>query len=173
MEIILPIQMDLASKDKQFMELQQLIELKRKMLLEKQIKYKKIVKQNHFLEEIKNDYSNYSDYIMKQKQEQIKALEILNNYVKDLTISGNLSKQNIKDAKYEQKKIVKELCGDDIKVSNIIRILDGPDDLKLSDFPVANFVTTNTFFLGTSPVITPKQIIYICDVVEEFMRDKK
>jgi hypothetical protein len=27
----------------------------------------------------------------------------------DLTISGNLSKQNVKDAKYEQKKIIKEL----------------------------------------------------------------
>ena len=109
MEMILPVQIDLASKDQQFIQLQQLIELKRKMLLDKQIKYKKISKQNRFLEEIKNDYSNYSNYIMKQKQEQIQALEILNNYVKDLTISGNLSKQNIKDAKYEQKKIVKEL----------------------------------------------------------------
>ena len=109
MEIILTNQMNLATKDQQFIELQQLIELKRKMLLEKQKKYKKIIKQNHFLEEIKNDYSNYSNYIMKQKQEQIQALEILHNYVKDLTISGNLSKQNIKDARYEQKKIIKEL----------------------------------------------------------------
>jgi hypothetical protein len=109
MEIILPLQMDLASKDERFVQLQQLIDLKRKMLLDKQIKYKKISKQNHFLEEIKNDYSNYSNYIMKQKQEQIQALEILNNYVRDLTNSGNLSKQNVKDAKYEQKKIIKEL----------------------------------------------------------------
>jgi hypothetical protein len=109
MEIILTNQMDLASKDQQFIQLQQLIDIKRKMLLDKQNKYKKISKQNHFLEEIKNDYSNYSNYIMKQKQEQIQALEILHNYVKDLTISGNLSKQNIKDAKYEQKKIIKEL----------------------------------------------------------------
>ena len=109
MKIILPIQIDLASKDQQFIQLQQLIESKKKMLLDKQIKYKKISKQNHFLEEIKNDYSNYSNYIMKQKQEQIQALEILHNYVKDLTISGNLSKQNVKDAKYEQKKIIKEL----------------------------------------------------------------
>jgi hypothetical protein len=109
MEIILPIQIDLASKDQQFIQLQQLIELKRKMLLDKQIKYKKIAKRNHFLEEIKNDYSNYSNYIMKQKQQQIQALEILHNYVNDLTISGNLSKQNVKDAKYEQKKIIKEL----------------------------------------------------------------
>ena len=109
MEIILPVQMDLASKDQQFIQLQKLIEFKRKMLLDKQIKYKKISKQNHFLEEIKNDYSNYSNYIMKQKPEQIQALEILHNYVKDLTISGNLSKQNVKDARYEQKKIIKEL----------------------------------------------------------------
>ena len=109
MEIILPIQMDLASKDDKFIKIQELINLKRKMLLDKQVKYKKISKQNHFLEEIKNDYSNYSNYIMKQKQEQIQALEILNNYVRDLTNSGNLSKQNVKDAKYEQKKIIKEL----------------------------------------------------------------
>ena len=109
MEIILPVQMDLASKDQQFIQLQEMIDLKRKMLLEKQIKYKKIVKQNHFLEEIKNDYSTYSNYIMKQKQEQIQALEILQNYVRDLSVSGKLSKQNVKDAKYEQKKIIKEL----------------------------------------------------------------
>jgi hypothetical protein len=109
MEIILPVQMDLASKDQQFIQLQQLIDLKRKMLLDKQIKYKKIVKQNHFLEEIKSDYSSYSNYIMKQKQEQIQALEILQNYVRDLSVSGKLSKQNVKDAKYEQKKIIKEL----------------------------------------------------------------
>jgi hypothetical protein len=109
MEIILPIQMDLASKDEKFIQLQQLIDFKRNMLLDKQIKYKKISKQNRFLEEIKNDYSSYSNYIMKQKQQQIQALEILHNYVKDLSISGKLSKQNVKDARYEQKKIIKEL----------------------------------------------------------------
>jgi hypothetical protein len=107
--ILLPIQMNLATKDEKFIQLQQLIDLKRKMLLEKQIKYKKISKQNRFLEEIKNDYSSYSNYIMKQKQQQIQALEILHNYVKDLSISGKLSKQNVKDARYEQKKIIKEL----------------------------------------------------------------
>ena len=121
MKIILPIQIDLASKDQQFIQLQQLIESKKKMLLDKQIKYKKISKQNHFLEEIKNDYSNYSNYVMKQKQEQIQALEILHNYVKDLTISGNLSKQNVKDAKYEQKKIIKELKSIKHNLDNVIQ----------------------------------------------------
>jgi hypothetical protein len=121
MEIILPIQMDLASKDQRFIQIQQLIDFKRKMLLEKQKKYKKISKQNHFLEEIKNDYSNYSNYIMKQKQEQIQALEILQNYVQDLSVSGNLSKQNVKDAKYEQKKILNEINLIKTNLSQIIQ----------------------------------------------------
>lgn len=102
-------QMNLATKEEQFNEIQQLIELKRKMLLDKQSKYKKILKQNHFLEEIKDDYSSYSNYIMKQKQEQIQALEMLNNYVHDLSISGSLSNKNVKNAKSDQKKIIKEL----------------------------------------------------------------
>jgi hypothetical protein len=42
-------------------------------------------------------------------------------------------------------------------------------DLKLTDFPVANFVTTNTFFLGTSPVITEEQIAYIGETLESFL----
>ena len=121
MEIILPVQMDLASKDQRFLQLQQVIDLKRKMLLDKQIKYKKITKQNHFLEEIKNDYSNYSNYIMKQKQEQIQALNLLKNYVNDLSISGNLSKQNIKDSKYEQKKILNEINLIKTNLSQIIQ----------------------------------------------------
>ena len=126
MEIILTNQMNLATMDQQFIELQQLIDFKRNLLLDKQKKYKKIMKQNHFLEEIKDDYSNYSNYIMKQKQEQIQALEILHNYVKDLTISGNLSKQNVKDARYEQKKIIKELKS--IK-HNLDEVVESNDDI--------------------------------------------
>lgn len=128
MEIILSNQMNLATKDKQFIELQQLIDLKRNLLLNKQKKYKKIIKQNHFLEEIKNDYSNYSNYIMKQKQEQIQALEILHNYVKDLTISGNLSKQNVKDARYEQKKIIKELKSIKHNLDEVVQNSDNDND---------------------------------------------
>ena len=40
MKIIMNNQMNLATKEEQFNEIQQLIELKRKMLLDKQSKYK-------------------------------------------------------------------------------------------------------------------------------------
>jgi len=37
-------------------------------------------------------------------------------------------------------------------------------------FPVASHVTTHTFFLGTSPVITDPQLDYIGELVQEFMQ---
>jgi hypothetical protein len=109
MELLMPYQVNLKNTDQNFVQLQEVIKLKREFLLNKQKKIKEIKKNNHFLEEIKNDYSKYSDYIMNQKQEQIKALDLLKNYVDDLTTSGDLSDENINDAKYEQKKIISEI----------------------------------------------------------------
>lgn len=43
----------------------------------------------------------------------------------------------------------------------------------INDFPVATKVTTDTFFLGTSPVITKEQIEYIGNCVKDFMKDFK
>jgi hypothetical protein len=79
------------------------------MLYDKQLKFKSITKQNLFLDEVKNDYIKYYDYISQQKQDQIKALDLLNLYIQDLTNSGNISKHNIQDAKFEQKKIMREV----------------------------------------------------------------
>ncbi len=43
-----------------------------------------------------------------------------------------------------------------------------PEDAR-DNFPVATMVMTNTFFHGTSPVITPEQIAYIGETVDSFM----
>jgi dTDP-4-amino-4,6-dideoxygalactose transaminase len=39
---------------------------------------------------------------------------------------------------------------------------------NVNDYPVAKKVTTDTFFLGTSPVITPEQLDYIDENLKEF-----
>jgi hypothetical protein len=96
-------------KEKQFNMIQQLIESKEKFLFEKQKQFKKISKHNCFFENIKDDYLIYHNYIIDQKKKQTQALELLNEYIRNLTISGALSKQNIEDAKEEQKKILHEI----------------------------------------------------------------
>lgn len=101
--------MPLVKRDEQLLQIEELIEAKRRMLLEKQKKIKFISKQNKFLDAVKHDYAKYYGYIIKQKRDQIEALDLLNNYIHDLTISGKLSKHNIEDAKHEQSKILHEL----------------------------------------------------------------
>jgi hypothetical protein len=96
-------------KDEQLIHLEQLIESKRRMLLEKQKKLRLVSKQNEFLDVVREDYAKYFDYIIKQKQDQMKALDLLNNYIHDLTRSGNLTKHNISDAKHEQRRIMNEM----------------------------------------------------------------
>lgn len=46
--------------------------------------------------------------------------------------------------------------------------LMNPEDAK-NNYPNATFAMTNTFFHGTSPVITPEQIAYIGERVDSFM----
>ena len=117
MEIV-PVNMPLVKRDEQLLQIEELIAAKRKMLLDKQKKIRFISKQNKFLDAIKNDYAKYYGYIIKQKQDQMEALDMLNKYIHDLTISGKLSKNNIEDAKHEQSKILNEL-------KNIKKGLDG------------------------------------------------
>ena len=95
--------------DDEYLQLQNIIEAKRNMLIRKQKQLKRISKYNNLLQQVRNDYSKYNNYIVKQKHDQLAALHLLNTYIDDLTRSGNLSKNNIKDAKMEQRKIVKEL----------------------------------------------------------------
>ncbi len=99
----------IRQNDERFIQIQELIEAKRNMLLEKQKKLHFITKQNQFLDVIRNDYQKYYGYINQQKLDQIRALEVLDEYIKDLTLSGKLTKHNIEDAKEEQNKILKEV----------------------------------------------------------------
>ena len=113
MEEIIPygtrIVVPLREKDDQFVKIQELIDAKKQMLLDKQKKFRFISKQNKFLERVRDDYSKYYNYVAQQKRDQIRALEVLDEYIKDLTLSGNLTKHNIEDAKEEQSKVLREI----------------------------------------------------------------
>jgi len=110
MNQIIPYQVRiLTEKDDQFIHLQQVIEAKRQMLINKQKKLRFITKQNRFLEAVRNDYEKYYGFIEQQKRDQVTALEALDKYIKDLTVSGKLTKHNIEDAKAEQSKILREV----------------------------------------------------------------
>jgi DNA repair exonuclease SbcCD ATPase subunit len=111
----------LENRDQQLLQIENLIDAKRKMLINKQKNFKNLTKQNEFLNEVKQDYNKYYGYIVKQKEDQMSALTMLNGYIKDLTVSGNLSKNNIEDAKNEQNKILNEINSIKKGIDDIIK----------------------------------------------------
>jgi len=115
-KLVIPIK----ENDDRFIQIQELIDAKRDMLINKQKKLRFISKQNKFLDAVKNDYENYYGYITQQKKDQITALQILDEYIKDLTISGKLTRHNIEDAKEEQRKILKEVNSIKASLDSII-----------------------------------------------------
>jgi hypothetical protein len=66
--IKIPLVMSLVNRDEQLLQIEDLIDSKRKMLIEKQKKIRFISKQNRFLDAVKNDYVKYYNYIAQQKQ---------------------------------------------------------------------------------------------------------
>ena len=103
------IKMSLAERDTYIMKIEQQMEAKKKMLLEKHETIFKSTKFNNLLEDIRKDYQTYYDYIIEQKKQQIQALTILNDYIHQLKTNDTLSENNRKDAKFEQKKILTEI----------------------------------------------------------------
>ena len=106
---MIPIRVVFKNNDDKLLKIDELIEAKRQMIQNKQKNIGKIAKQNKFLEGVKNDYSNYNNIIMKQKQDQIQALELINKYVTDLKSTEQISTQSIEEAKNDQIKIMNEI----------------------------------------------------------------
>ena len=97
---------------------------KRKDLLRRQESYKDLKKSNNMLELIKKDYNKYNNFIVKQKHDQVKALEILNEYINDLKETNSLSENNVKDAYQERTKISKEILKIRNNIDQIIKYVD-------------------------------------------------
>jgi hypothetical protein len=113
-------EIDLAKRDQYLLKIEDEIQLRRRFLLEKQKKLEKLSRQNHFLETIKDDYENYHNYIVEQKEGQIRAMNSIKQYVEDLIVSGKLTDQDIRQAKDDQREITSEVKKIREKINEII-----------------------------------------------------
>ena len=104
-----PIKTSLGNRDKYLMQIEAQISEKRNWLLNKRKVLKKTVKENKFLEGVKEDYEKYHHFIVDQKESQIKAMGLLNNYIGDIIVSGKLTEKDIKDSRVEQQEILSQI----------------------------------------------------------------
>lgn len=77
--------------------------------MEKQKYLKKTSGDNIFLKNVNNDYQKYYDFIIKQKEDQLKTLNFLNDYIKNIMVSSKLTERDILETNKEQKRVLTEI----------------------------------------------------------------
>ena len=102
-------EMPLAERDICLENMEKQIKDKKKMLLEKRKMLNDALKQNEYLEGVKNDYLVYYNFIIQQKTEELKAMETLHQYTQDIIMNTNTTEEEIKRIKIEQNKILVEM----------------------------------------------------------------
>lgn len=101
--------MDLAKRDMTIQLLKDEIACKKKFLADKVNHLYGVHTDNEFLEEIVYDYSNYKNYILKEKQEQYDALYLISNYINNLKNSINITEDVLRESNYQQKTLMGEI----------------------------------------------------------------
>ncbi len=99
----------LANKDLALAKIKQQIQDKKKYLMQKRKSLDKKKKVNNFLEGVKNDYQSYYDFIVKEKQQQYEAMNIIKEYLDNLMKAEDMTDKEVKKAKYDQKEILSEI----------------------------------------------------------------
>lgn len=101
--------MILAVRDKTIQELQNQIAERKKLLIQKHKSLKQTIHENDFLEDVYQDYGKYHAFIKKQKEEQIAAFEIINNYLEKIILETKLTDKSLNEAKFEQRLITQRI----------------------------------------------------------------
>lgn len=98
-----------AERDGQIDDLQTRIHAKRFMLLQRRKALEVAGKQNRFLAEVKKDYDRYYNALVKQKNDQVVAIEYLTKYIDNIIEEQGLSTEKISEAKREHKEMLSEI----------------------------------------------------------------
>jgi hypothetical protein len=111
----------LAERDLHLFQLEQEIRSKKNLLIKKKNELIKKSEMNEFLENVKKDYTKYYDYILLEKQRQMKALTLLNEYLNDLVKTENAVETQTKKAKYDQEEIENELNKVKLEIDELLK----------------------------------------------------
>jgi hypothetical protein len=127
-------QLTLAERDLYLVHIETQMEDKRRMLLEKQKTLKQIARENEYLEMVRNDYKKYYNHIVKQKEDQIRAMNYLNQYIDEIIVNGKLTDIDLENAKLEQDELIQEMAQIKGGLDEIIKLQeDASDDTEDTD----------------------------------------
>jgi len=103
------VELTLPEQDVYLVEIEKQIAQKRNFLLQRRQQLEVSAKENTFLNNVKEDYQKYHQFIVKQKQDQVQAMQLLDQYLNDLMVSGKMTQHDILQSKKDQQEILSEI----------------------------------------------------------------
>jgi hypothetical protein len=103
------VELTLPEQDVYLVEIEKQIAKKRNFLLQRRQQLEVSAKENIFLNKVKEDYQKYHQFILKQKQDQIQAMQLLDQYLNDLMVSGKMTQHDILQSKKDQQDVLSEI----------------------------------------------------------------
>lgn len=113
--------MNLAVRDHKIFQLKAELENRKKILCAKRNELKTNVSENRFLKGIMDDYEKYNNHIISQKNKQIAIFQSLNQYIDNITNDLHLTDNKLRESKYEQREILKEISSIKNELDNLVK----------------------------------------------------
>jgi chaperonin cofactor prefoldin len=101
--------MNLAIRDHKIIQLKAELENRKKILCMKRHQLKHNIKENVLLKEVADDYNNYNNHIISQKEKQIVFLQMLNEYIDNINDDLMITSNKLKNSQQDQREIMKEI----------------------------------------------------------------
>ena len=101
--------MDLALRDHKIFQMKAEIENRKKILCAKRRELIKSTKENTFLKDVADDFNNYNNHFISQRNKQIVFFQNLNQYIDNITSELQITDGKLKESRVEQREIMKEI----------------------------------------------------------------
>jgi chromosome segregation ATPase len=99
----------LGVRDKFIRQIEDQIRTKKQLLLEKRRYLDKTKAENEYLAGVRNDYEKYRNYIVNEKEQQLRAMNILEEYTERLKHKAQMTEQQIQETRQDQRLITNEI----------------------------------------------------------------
>ncbi len=113
--------MEIIQKDLYLYQIELEIKNKKQFILKKKKEIEANIKENIFLDEVKNDYLAYYNFIMNENKQQQAAMKKLNDYIQFLIEHEHVVNNEVKTAKHDQKDILLEIDKIKEKLNELIK----------------------------------------------------
>jgi len=126
-------QLTLVQRDMLLNKIEEQINNKKHYIIQKRNELNKKNNLNEFLENIAKDYNNFYYYILNEKQQQYKALEMLKDYLEDLMKTEGFLDNQLIIAKNDQKNIISEMKKIKNEINRLIENEKTDNEIKIDN----------------------------------------